>query len=178
MAYCIHVDGSTTAIGKQMRISNCILKNANRACLGIGTFADYSVTVENCDIYSGKHADGVGERGAVYFHNCINDAENQYVRFRNNRIECGGALAIYLAATSATSGDFTVEFIDNMCMTAENGRTDAAVELNLSSITKLSETSCCNNINAMNVAQYSLLTEEQVKDVVNAVLEEALGGEY
>lgn len=149
-AYCIHVDGSTTAIGKQMRISNCILKNANRACLGMGTFANYSIVVENCDIYSGKHADNQPDRGAIYCHNSMDVAENQRVRFYNNRIECGGALTLCLLNTFQESGDFTAEFINNMCWSAENGKTDESVQLYLDSYMKLAESSYGNNIACLN----------------------------
>ena len=149
-AYCIHVDGSTTAIGKQMRISNCILKNANRACLGMGTFANYSIVVENCDIYSGKHADNQPDRGAIYCHNSMDVAENQRVRFYNNRIECGGALTLCLINTFQESGDFTAEFINNMCWSAENGKTDESVQLYLDSSMKLAESSYGNNIACLN----------------------------
>lgn len=149
-AYCIHVDSSETAIGKQMRISNCILRNANRACLGIGTFADYSVTVENCDIYSGKHAEDAPERGAVYFHNSIESADNQYISFRNNRIVCDGAKAICIIGAVPEKGSFQMEFINNMCWSAENGKTDNSILMSIDNTMELSQTSYGNNISLLN----------------------------
>ena len=149
-AYCIHTDGSETAIGKQMRISNCILRNANRACLGIGTFENYNVIIENCDIYSGRHADDAPERGAAYFHNCIGNAENQHISFRNNVIRCDGDKAVYISGTSPAQGSFQMEFINNMCWSAGNGKNDSCIHMAPDSTMKLSQTSYGNNINLLN----------------------------
>ena len=150
-AYCIHVDSSSTATGKQMRISNCILKNANRACLGIGTFADYSVVVENCDIYSGRHAEDVPDRGAVYFHNCMENAENQQVSFRNNRIWCDGDKVVCVIGTAPEQGSFQMEFINNMLWSAGNGKRNTSIHYAPDRTMKLSPTSYGNNIDLLNM---------------------------
>ena len=149
-AYCIHADSSETAIGKQLQISNCILRNANRACIGIGTFADYKVIVENCDIYSGRHTDDAPERGAVYFHNCIDSADDQYISLRNNVIRCDGDNALYIKATFPAQGSFQMEFINNMCWSAGNGVNNASVHMETDSTMKLSQTSYGNNIILLN----------------------------
>lgn len=149
-AYCIHADSSVTAIGKQLRISNCILKNANRACLGIGTFENYSVIVENCDIYSGRHAENAPERGAVYFHNCMDNAENQYISFRNNRIVCAGDQAICIMGTGPAQGSFQMEFLNNVCWSDGNGKNNASIYMDNDHTMVLSQTSFGNNISLLN----------------------------
>ena len=149
-AYCIHVDGSHTAVGKQMRINNCILWNANRSCLGMGTYSDYTITVENCDIYSGRHVEDAPERGAVYFHNCIDPAEGQSVIFRNNRIRCDGDKAICIMGTFPAEGSFQMEFINNMCWSAGNGKSDDAIMADKDRTMVLSQTSYGNNIPLLN----------------------------
>ena len=149
-AYCIHVDSSSTAIGKQMRISNCILQNANRACLGIGTFDDYSVIVENCEIFSGRHAEDAPERGAVYFHNCMDSADNQLISFRNNRIECNGDKVFCIMGTGPEQGSFVMEFINNVCWSEGNGKTDDSILMAEDDTMVLSKTSYGNNISLLN----------------------------
>ena len=106
--------------------------------------------MENCDIYSGRHAENAPERGAVYFHNCMDNAENQYISFRNNRIVCAGDQAICIMGTGPVQGSFQMEFLNNVCWSDGNGKNNASIYMDNDHTMVLSQTSFGNNISLLN----------------------------
>lgn len=137
--YCIHADHAH-AEGKSLIIEDCILRNNHRSALGIGLYPDYTVTVRNCDIWSGAPADDIdsplqNKRGAVYFHNrqpaeWWSDVTGQKIRLINNTIYCEDIIALYISDTTVDfdmetlgwTNEMEAEFINNMvCAKYANG---------------------------------------------------------
>ena len=96
MAYCIHADWNfNVKSNNELIIDNCILKNANRPCVGAGLHKNSSLKVRRCIMYSGISDEGKG-RGAFYCHAAADGEEQQFLELLNNVIECEDAIAMEL----------------------------------------------------------------------------------
>ena len=122
LAYCIHSDFSQMASNKLL-ISNCILKNNTRACIGIGAKNGFKLIVENCDIWSGVQLNtGYTPRGAFYAHTGDGTlTKNAKIILKNNRIRCDDAMAMCLERDSTVQIPIEYEFINNNLYSEING---------------------------------------------------------
>lgn len=128
--YSIHVDDAH-GTGKTLIIEDCIIRNNHRTALGMGCYADNTVIVRNCDIWSDVPPSDIqnplwNKRGALYFHNRQNSAyfnsvTGQKMRFIGNTIYCEDIIAVYIGDTWQSDFDskgyvneMEVEFINNM----------------------------------------------------------------
>lgn len=98
LAYCIHADWDAMT-DNSLLISNCILKCNKRATIGVGARNGFTLTIENCDIWSGVQVDtGHDPRGAFYIHTYqyASNTTGTKLIMKNNRITCEDSVVMCL----------------------------------------------------------------------------------
>ncbi|MBU3807126.1 MAG: hypothetical protein H9802_01650 [Candidatus Phocaeicola faecipullorum] len=148
MAYCIHADWNfNVKSNNELIIDNCILKNANRPCVGAGLHKNSSLKVRRCIMYSGISDEGKG-RGAFYCHAAADGEEQQFLELLNNVIECEDAIAMELRGYEG--GNMYVSAYSNIVYSSINGKQDSAVNQNFGTGLTLLPKSYGNNISVLN----------------------------
>lgn len=148
MAYCIHADWNfNIKSNNELIIDNCILRNANRPCIGAGLHGNSSLKVRRCIMYSGISDEGKG-RGAFYCHAAADGEEQQFLELLNNVIECEDAIAMELRGYEG--GNMYVSAYSNIVYSSINGKQDSAVNQNFGTGLTLLPKSYGNNISVLN----------------------------
>jgi hypothetical protein len=123
-AYCIHID-SPSAIGKKIRIENCILRNSYFPCFGMGLWQDCTIEIINCDVDTYDINPIVDNRGygALYYHsNSSSNITNQNISIVNCRVY--SAETMVLRNTNVVDGSVVInEYINNMFFSRVSGIT-------------------------------------------------------
>lgn len=128
LAYCIHADWDTMT-NNSLLISNCILKCNKRAAIGVGARNGFSLTVENCDIWSGVQVDtGHDARGAFFIHTYQYDTNTTGTKLimRNNRLTCEDVLVMCLLDEGGVHVSCDLE--NNNLYSAINGVSNSVVK--------------------------------------------------
>lgn len=146
MAYCIHMDWEGNSKGNVV-ISDCILWNKNRPCIGSGLAANKSLTIRNCVMYSGV-ADEGKSRGAMYCHASSNVAEGQLLEIDNCNIVSADNLAMTLRGYDG--GSMNVKLTKNIIWSEKDGKSQSVVDENFGNGMTLHAVSYGNNIESLN----------------------------
>lgn len=148
MAYCIHADWDyNVKSNNELVIDNCILRNANRPCIGAGLHENSSLKVRRCIMYSGISDEGKG-RGAFYCHAAADGEEQQFLELLNNVIECEDAIAMELRGYDG--GNMYVTAYNNIVYSSIDGKQDSAINQNFGTGLTLLSKSYGNNISILN----------------------------
>lgn len=154
MAYTIHAESAVNSYGRSLKIINCRLVNANRPCLGAGTYNNHSIELIDTELYSGISAYDEYKRGALYVHGKADGtATNQTLKVINCLITCEDTLAMTLRGYATNnSKNFDVVMINNNVYSAINGKVDSIIDNNfgVASGMVLSERSFGNNVSILN----------------------------
>lgn len=125
LAYCIHCDFDTNSKNNSWIARNLKIKNANRPCIGMGLHQDYSVLLEDCEMYSGVHV-AAEARGTMYFHTRnIAGVTNQNIKIKNCEIVCADTVAMTVMQLQSGKGE--AEFIGNTVYSEQNGTADLII---------------------------------------------------
>ena len=146
MAYCIHMDWEGNSKGNVV-ISDCILWNKNRPCIGSGLAANKSLTIRNCVMYSGV-ADEGKSRGAMYCHASSNAADGQLLVIDNCEIVSADNLAMTLRGYDG--GSMNVKLTKNIIWSEKDGKAQSVVDENFGNGITLHPISYGNNIESLN----------------------------
>ena len=128
-------------------ISDCILWNKNRPCIGSGLAANKSLTIRNCVMYSGV-ADEGKSRGAMYCHASSNAADGQLLVIDNCEIVSADNLAMTLRGYAG--GSMTVKLTKNIIWSEKDGKAQSVVDENFGNGITLHPISYGNNIESLN----------------------------
>lgn len=146
MAYCIHMDWEGNSKGNVV-ISDCILWNKNRPCIGSGLAANKSLTIRNCVMYSGV-ADEGKSRGAMYCHASSSAADGQLLVIDNCEIVSADNLAMTLRGYDG--GSMNVKLTKNIIWSEKDGKAQSVVDENFGNGITLHPISYGNNIESLN----------------------------
>lgn len=151
-AYSIHIDFPFSE-GRKLIIDDCIIRNSKRCALGIGTYQDFELIIQNCDIWMGMPTrEQFKTSGALYFHNRYVSANttNQKIRVINTTVNTDGEYSVNMQNTTMVDyvSELEVEFINSTFYSKVNGK--ESIRGTFNSSIKLSPTSHGNNIAMLN----------------------------
>lgn len=157
MAYCIHSDNGQniwTTTHTEFVVENCILKNANRPCIGAGLYPYHTLKIINCEMESGVGVAEGYKRGCLYYHNntSTSGVNNQQIIIKDNIIKCDDDYSLYAYDTGGV-GTCTCELINNTFYSAINGVSENSIfnQMGKNKVNfKLFETCNGNNIASLN----------------------------
>ena len=154
MAYTIHAESAVNSYGRSLKVIGCRLVNANRPCIGAGTYNNYSIELIDTELYSGVGVYEEYKRGTVYVHAKADGAgTSQALKMIRCDIYCEDKLAITLRGYTVNSvKNFDITAINCNVYSAINGREDVIVDNNfgVESGMSLNDRSFGNNINILN----------------------------
>ena len=133
-AYAIHCENSGNeriAIGDCLTIENCDIISDFFPAMGVGTFKDWSININNCTLISNQVSGrgtytADGGLGALYFHDMNGTKGTANINLKDTIIRTGSlANTITAYDLNQANAEIKCEFINNTIYSAVNGFTDS-----------------------------------------------------
>lgn len=154
MAYTIHAESSVNSYNRSLKIIGCRLINANRPCIGAGTYNNYSIEIIDTELYSGVGVYEEYKRGALYVHaKADGTGVSQSLKISKCDIYCEDNLAVTLRGYSNNSiKNFDIIVINCNIYSTINGKADSIINNNfgINSGMLLNDRSFGNNVAILN----------------------------
>lgn len=154
MAYTIHAESAVNSYGRSLKVIGCRLINANRPCIGAGTYNNYSIELIDTELYSGVGVYEEYKRGALYVHaKADGTGVSQSLKIIRCDVYCEDSLAVTLRGYSSNSvKNFDITALNCNVYSAINGKSDSIVDNNFGTESGmlLNDRSYGNNISVLN----------------------------